>query len=150
MKFSAKGEYGIRAVLDVALYGDGGPVAVKDISRRQAIPIRFLEQVMNALKKGGIVDSFRGAAGGYKLARPATEIDLAEIVSAVEGPVVVMDCLTQADKLKACDRTAECAIREVFHDVQIAVNDTLASVTLSELIKRTADREAARVPMFEI
>ena len=150
MKFSAKGEYGIRAVLDVALYGDGGPVAVKDISRRQVIPIRFLEQVMNALKKGGVVDSFRGASGGYRLARLATDINLAEVVSAVEGPVLVMDCLNQPDKMKGCDRKAECAIREVFYDVQVAVNDTLAAVTLSELIKRTADREAARVPMFEI
>jgi Rrf2 family transcriptional regulator, cysteine metabolism repressor len=150
MKFSAKGEYGIRAVLDVALHCDGGTVAVRDIGRRQNIPIRFLEQVMNALKKGGIVDSFRGASGGYRLARPASEIDLAEIITAVEGPVVVMDCLTKPDKAKGCDRASECAIREVFHDVQIAVNETLAAVTLSELIKRTADREASRVPMFEI
>jgi Rrf2 family transcriptional regulator, iron-sulfur cluster assembly transcription factor len=150
MRFSAKGEYGIRAVLDVALYGDNDPVAVKDISRRQNVPIRFLEQVMNALKKGGIVDSFRGASGGYKLARKADEITLADVVAAVEGPVIVMECLGTAEQTKTCDKSAECAIREVFGDVQAAVNDTLAAVSLSELIKRTAAREASRVPMFQI
>lgn len=150
MRFSAKGEYGIRAVLDVALYADKGPVAVKDISRRQNVPIRFLEQVMNALKKGGIVESYRGASGGYKLARAADKITLAEVVAAVEGPLVVMECLGDLEQGKACDRSGECAIREVFGDVQRAVSGTLAAVTLSELITRTAAREASRVPMWQI
>ncbi len=148
MKFSAKGEYGIRAIVDVALYAEvGEPRAVNMIARRQGIPIRFLEQVMNALKKGGLVESYRGAAGGYRLARPAEEITLADVIQAVEGPITLMDCVAEGG---ACDKTTECVIREVFCDVQRSVIDTLAAVTLADIIKRTAAKEAARVPMFEI
>lgn len=147
MKFSAKGEYGIRAIVDVALYAEEGPRAVNLIARRQGIPIRFLEQVMNALRKGGLVESYRGAAGGYRLARPPEEITLADVVQAVEGPIALMDCVAESG---SCDRTTECVIREVFCDVQNSVIDTLTAVTLADIIKRTAAKEAARVPMFEI
>lgn len=149
MRFSAKGEYGIRAIIDVALYGESEPVAVKDISRRQGIPIRFLEQVMTALKRGGLVESYRGAAGGYRLARTVEAITLADVVEAVEGPVSLMECVNQPDS-GSCDRITECVIREVFCDVQTAVVETLTAVRLADLIKRTAAKEAARVPMFDI
>jgi Rrf2 family protein len=140
----------MRAVLDIAQYGGNGPVAVKDISRRQNIPARFLEQVMTALKKGGIVESFRGPTGGYVLAKAPKNITLADVVEAVEGPVVIMDCLVGSDRQKGCDMSSECAIREVFGDVQSAVNKTLAAVTVSDMIKKAAARKANAVPMFEI
>lgn len=147
MKFSAKGEYGIRAIVDIALYSEDGPRAVNLTAGRQGIPIRFLEQVMSSLKKGGLVESYRGATGGYRLARPAQEITLADVVQAVEGPITMMDCVAEGG---ACDRTTECVIREVFCDVQRSVVDTLAAVTLADIVKRTAAKEAARVPMYEI
>jgi Rrf2 family protein len=147
MKFSVKGEYGIRAIVDIALYEEAGPRAVNQIANRQGIPMRFLEQVMNSLRKGGLVESFRGASGGYRLARQPEEITLADVVQAVEGPITLMDCVAEGG---ACDRTTECVIREVFCDVQRSVIDTLAAVTLADIIKRTAAKEAERVPMFEI
>src|SRR5438445_11170537 len=89
MYFSAKGEYGIMAVLDLALANGSAPVQAKAIADRQGIPPRFLEHILSALKHAGIVDSERGAHGGYRLAKPASEIRLGDVLQALDGTIAI-------------------------------------------------------------
>src|SRR3989442_14540960 len=87
MYFSAKGEYGIMAVLDLALANGSAPVQAKAIADRQGIPLRFLEHILSALKHAGLVESARGARGGYRFAKPAGAIRIGDVVQAVDGPI---------------------------------------------------------------
>jgi len=87
MKLSVKGEYGFQAVLDLALHSQAGPVQIHQIAQRQTIPKQFLDQILLNLKKAGLVTSTRGRQGGYRLARPASEITLLEISQGLEGPL---------------------------------------------------------------
>src|SRR5437899_389467 len=89
MRVSLKATYGIMASIDLAIQGGNIPVQSKAIARRQAIPVRFLEQVLHAMKQAGLVDSVRGAQGGYVLAKVPSEISLAEIVEALDGPLTM-------------------------------------------------------------
>src|SRR5207248_10293936 len=92
MKVSTRGDYACRALLSLALHAEGaGPTSVRDIAERTGLPQPYLEQILLALKGAGLVRSKRGVGGGYVLARPPTEITLGQIVSAVEGPIVVGD-----------------------------------------------------------
>lgn len=87
MKLSAKGEYGMLALIDLALHQESGPVQLFQIAKRQAIPKQYLDQLMLILKRARIVASSRGRQGGYRLARPASKITLLEVVTALEGPI---------------------------------------------------------------
>src|SRR2546426_7351376 len=89
MSFSAKGEYGIMAVLDLALANGSAPVQAKTIADRQGIPLRFLEHILSALKHAGLVESARGAHGGYRLVKPASEIRIGDVIQAVDGPIAM-------------------------------------------------------------
>src|SRR3982751_4762884 len=89
MRVSLKATYGIMASIDLALQNGRAPVQSKAIAGRQAIPVRFLEQVLHAMKQAGLVDSVRGAQGGYALAKTPSEISLADIVEALDGPLMI-------------------------------------------------------------
>lgn len=138
MKFSAKTEYGLRAILDLAYHHGNGPIQVKQISARERIPVRFLEQVMATLKCAGLVDSVRGPRGGYMLSRPPEQISLSEVIVAVEGPINVMECITESST--ECDAVPICVIRDVWSDVQKAVLDTLKATNLRDLCEQRAKR----------
>lgn len=135
MKFSAKGEYGVRALIDIGLNFESGPVQVKEISRRQGIPERFLEQVMSALKKARLVESIRGAQGGYLVTRPLEEITLADVIQALEGPLVLMDCVQQQVSTK-CGQSEVCVIKDAWRTVNDAVVGALDSITIKELCSK--------------
>ncbi|MDD5434098.1 MAG: RrF2 family transcriptional regulator [Nitrospira sp.] len=140
MKFSVKSEYAVSAVLDMALHTDKGPVHVKAIAKRQAIPIRFLEQVMASLKKAGIVDSIRGAQGGYVLLRPPAMINVAHIVEAIEGPISSLDG-SNGNPEDRENHTNGFVIKEVWEDVKKAVSDTLSKVSIDDMCKKKRERE---------
>jgi len=140
LRFSAKGEYGVRAVLDIALNSPGEPVQVREIARRQNIPERFLEHVMSSLKKGGLVESYRGAQGGYALSRDPAGLSLADVLQAVEGPIVLAECVNQ-EPLR-CDAGELCVIRDVWRDVQKAVLDALAAISIADLCARYSGKRA--------
>ena len=89
MYFSAKGEYGIMAVLDLALTNGAAPIQAKAIADRQGIPLRFLEQILSALRHAGLVESSRGAHGGYRLSKPAEDIRVGDVIQAVDGPIAM-------------------------------------------------------------
>ena len=93
MKLSSKSRYGTRALLDLALQGNGKPVPLRDIAQRQQISLPYLEQLIAPLKAGGLIRSIRGTGGGILLARDAAEIKLSEVISLLDGPTVLVDCV---------------------------------------------------------
>lgn len=148
MKFSAKGEYGIRAILDIALHANENPIQVREIAKRQCIPERFLEHVMASLKRSGLVESVRGAQGGYYLNKHASDISLADIVESLEGPIVLRECISD-DEEQQCNLESGCVVQDVWRDVKSAIQDVLESITLEDLVekKRKSDKKA---PMYHI
>ena len=98
-----RSDYGARAVIDLARHYNQGPVQSADIAARQAIPEAYLEQLLTTLRKSGLIRSTRGPHGGHELARGPAEIRFAEVIAALEGPLVPLDCLNDAD---ACSISA--------------------------------------------
>jgi len=139
MKLSVRGEYALRALLVLArdFQEDDSVVRIQEISRRQNIPKRFLEQILNDLKSAGIVESKRGVTGGYRLRRVPQEITLAEIVRHIEGPLAPVSCVSERFYEKcSCPDESRCAIRSVMKDVREAVVDIMERTTLLELLER--------------
>lgn len=147
MRFSAKSDYAVTAVLDMALNDDKGPVHVRAIARRQVIPVRFLEQVMASLKKAGLVESIRGAQGGYILSRAPETINLAQIIEAVEGPITPMDC-TAGTFEHRCLQINGCVVKDVWEDVRRAITDVLSRVSIEDMCMRKRGQE--RTVMYHI
>jgi Rrf2 family iron-sulfur cluster assembly transcriptional regulator len=119
VRVSSKGDYACRALLSLALHSSGdtpaaGPTSVRDIAERTAIPQPYLEQILLSLKGAGLVRSKRGVGGGYVLARPASEIRLSEILSAVDGPISLGD-FGEPHKDGACDHEGQCVLLAIWH-----------------------------------
>ncbi|MFZ5640975.1 MAG: RrF2 family transcriptional regulator [Bacillota bacterium] len=134
MKISARGEYACRAILDLALhYNQPEPIQMSEIAQRQDIPHKYLEQILIFLKRAGLVESKRGAAGGYILTRPPGEISLGQVVRATDGPPVSVTCL---DEGKECDRKRFCCFSPVWREVDNAVASVINGVNFEELCQR--------------
>lgn len=142
MRFSVKSEYAVAAVLDVAGHADKGPVHVRSIASRHSIPLRFLEQVMASLKKAGIVDSIRGAQGGYVLARDPKAINMAQIIEAIEGPITPVDSITDSAEFKSLRMNGH-VVRDVWDDVKRAISDVLSGVTIEDLNRKIREKEVS-------
>ena len=151
MFFSAKGEYGIMAVLDLALTNGSGPVQAKAIADRQGIPLRFLEHILSALKHAGLVESARGAHGGYRLAKPASEIRIGDVIQAVDGPIAMAARVLPRFRNGNGHRTSHGSLVEgVWEEVKVSVLETLNRTTLADLCRRTRDLETQRALMYHI
>src|SRR5215510_8407624 len=137
MKLSVRGEYALRALLVLGLNYDQSVVRIQTISEQQKIPKRFLEQILNDLKSAGVVESRRGVAGGYRLARRPEEITLASIVRHIEGALAPVSCVSQRFYEKcSCPDESRCAIRSVMKEIRDAVARIAEKVTLAELCQR--------------
>lgn len=137
MKLSVRGEYAIRALLVLALNYGEEVVRIQDISQRQNIPKKFLEQILNDLKALGAVESRRGAAGGYRLARPPGNITLASVVRHVEGALAPVSCVSDRFYERCtCPDEARCPIREVMMEVRQSVVKIMERVTLADLCEK--------------
>ena len=137
LKVSQKVEYGMRAMIELALRRDRDAdelVPARSIAESQRIPLRFLEQQLGALHKAGLVESFRGAGGGCRLARAPEVIKVADIVDAIEGPMFPMFCLDPEDH--TCVQDAHCGLQELWGDVRVAVRSVFEHTTLAELAVR--------------
>lgn len=132
MKVSTRGDYASRALLSLSLHTTDGPTSVRDIAERTGLPQPYLEQILLALKGAGLVRSKRGVGGGYVLARPAEEITLAEIVSAVDGPIQAGD-FGQPHTNGACDHEGQCVLLAIWGDVGEQMRQMLGAHTLDEL-----------------
>lgn len=137
MKLSLRGKYALCALIVLGQNTGDGVVRIQTISEQQNIPKRFLEQILNDLKAGGIVESKRGIAGGYRLRRPADQINLAEIVRYLEGPLAPVSCVSQRFYGPCtCPDEARCAVRSVMKEVRDAVVKILEGTTLAQLCER--------------
>jgi Rrf2 family iron-sulfur cluster assembly transcriptional regulator len=146
VKVSTRGDYASRALLSLALQGaQTVPTSVRDIAERTGLPQPYLEQILLALKGAGLVRSKRGVGGGYVLARPPDEITLAQIVSAVDGPIVAGDFgPPHADG--ACDHEGQCVLLAVWADVGDTIREYLSSFTLADMVTRSRGGVAGPPP----
>lgn len=137
MKVSTRGDYASRALLSLALHGaQTTPTSVRDIAERTGLPQPYLEQILLALKGAGLVRSKRGVGGGYVLARSPEEITLAQVVSAVDGPIVAGD-FGEPHTGGACDHEGQCVLLAVWAEVGDAMRKQLASFTLADMVARS-------------
>lgn len=133
MKLSTKGRYGLRAIVDIAVFGENEPAAVSAISERQDISIRYLEQLLSKLKKAGLVKSIRGAQGGYVLAGNAEDISVGDVLRALEGDLTPVDCTELTDTEETCSSSKYCVTKTVWKRINDSIAKTVDSIYLDEL-----------------
>jgi Rrf2 family protein len=133
MRLTMKGDYGLRAMIDLAARYGQGPIPSADIAARQYIPGSFLEQLLMTLRRAGLLESQRGPQGGHMLARAPGQITMGEVLAALDDHVAPMECLPNPG---ACQLTAGCAIREVWAQVEAFARELLAATTLEQLARR--------------
>ncbi|MFN2483649.1 MAG: Rrf2 family transcriptional regulator [Candidatus Limnocylindria bacterium] len=131
MRFSTRGEYGVRVMITLARSHGDGPLSLAEIARRERLPHAYLEQLVGDLRKAGLVLARRGQSGGYQLSRDAAQISMAEVMRALEGPILQMPCAGVSDA-EVCDRPQPCSVHEVFQRVYESVNGTLATTMLAD------------------
>ena|SRR5258708_2215857 len=150
MKLSLKGEYALRALLVLGLNFDKPVLSIQAISQEQNIPKRFLEQILNDLKSAGIVQSRRGVAGGYRLAKPPQDITLAAVIRHIEGALAPVSCVSERFYEKcSCPDESRCAIRSVMKEVREAVVKIVEKVTVAELCERWGKLRREPVPAID-
>jgi Rrf2 family cysteine metabolism transcriptional repressor len=147
MKLSTKGRYAMRAMLDLAQNYNDGLILVKDIAKRQKFSERYLEHLFLSLKTAGLVKSVRGAHGGFTLAKSPNKIKLIDIISVCEGPLALVECVVDAG---VCPRSSQCATRDVWIELQSAMDGVLGSMTLQDLIERQQVKQQAPTNMYNI
>jgi len=146
MLFSTKAEYGVRLMVELGRQPGSGPVSLNAVAEAENLPLSYLEHLVAKLRKAGLVTSTRGAHGGYRLASPAEEITMIEVVEALEGQIAPMECFHETPEGKVqCshegDTNRTCATKLLWTRVQGGVNRALAGTTLAELVEfsRPAD-----------
>ncbi len=133
MRLSTQSRYGVRAIFDIAYNSEGLETQVKDISRRQGISPRYLEQIFQKLKKAGIVGSKRGPSGGYFLNKKAEEITVGDIIRTTEGGIDPVLCIDPEDSSQPCDRLGECVTRLIWDEAGNRLKEYFDSVTIKDL-----------------
>jgi Rrf2 family protein len=147
MKLSARGRYGTRVLLDLALQGGEKPVPLKDIARRQQISLLYLEHLIAPLIAAGMMRSTRGPRGGVCLSRSPGEIRLSEVMGLLEGSIAAVDCVSDP---KACSRSELCVTRDIWAELKRAMDGVLESVTLQDLVERQKGKEQPAEKMYYI
>ena len=139
MKLTKRGEYGLKALIDLAAQADPqSATQIKDIAQRQQIPVKFLEQILLTLKNAGVLRSRAGLGGGYYLAKAPSEITLGQVVRLLDGPLAPIPCVSQtAYERCVCDDEATCGLRLAMLDVRNAIADILDQTTLADVTART-------------
>jgi Rrf2 family protein len=141
MKISTKGRYALRLMLDLALNYNGEFVSIKEISKRQEISDKYLEQIITVLNRAGFVKSVRGAQGGYMLAKAPAEYTVGMILRLMEGNLAPVSCLE--DERNMCHRSPECVTVEVWEKINEAVNNVVDHITLADLVERYREKNAS-------
>ena len=145
MKVSMKGDYGVRALIDLGLHYGEGTIQSAEIAQRQFIPEPYLDQLLTTLRKAGFVRSRRGPQGGHVLARPPREIPLSEVIGALEGSVAAIGCL---DGSLACALSGSCSQQEMWDVITKSARITLESTTIGDLIERQRAIQQSRVMYY--
>ena len=149
MKVSLRSTYGIMAAVDLAMQAGTAPVQAKSIARRQGIPARFLEQVLHAMKKAGLVSSLRGAQGGYVLTKKPSDLSVAEILEALDGPFFPLAGLNGYGPLRRAAKS-DLLLANVWNRVHDAERRVLEAITVEELAGQQRQLEQQRSLMYHI
>ncbi|HEY9575245.1 MAG TPA: Rrf2 family transcriptional regulator [Lachnospiraceae bacterium] len=136
MKLSTKGRYGLRALIDLALYSESEPVSIQSISERQKISMSYLEQLVAKLRKAGLVQSVRGAGGGYRLAKSAEEISVGDVLRALEGNLDAVTCKANSGD-GGCDGADLCVTRFVWEKINSSITQAVDDMMLKQLVEES-------------
>ena len=140
MKLSKRGEYALRSLINLGIAAKVGRslVRVAELAKAEELPVKFLEQVMQQLREAGIVESERGKYGGYRLAKPAGEIPIGQIVRLIDGPLAPIGCVSQSDyEACNCPDQEHCGLRMLMLDVRNAIAAILDRYTLADVVEVT-------------
>jgi Rrf2 family protein len=160
MMFSTKAEYGVRVMVELARRAGGEPVPLAEIAAHDGLPLAYLEHLVARLRKAGLVDSRRGSRGGYMLARPSSEITMAEVVEALEGSIAPIECISQAadgsivcsresgraESGQAGSRSNVCPTKLLWTRVRSSIVNTLRETTLADLLSGPALAGGQSIP----
>lgn len=141
MNVSSRCYYALRAIHALAEQAGPEPMKIAEIAAKERIPIRFLEVILNQLKGGGFVQSRRGAEGGYRLARPAEELTVGEVMRYIDGPIAPVDCVSQS-RPKGCEFPGGCAFYPFWNRVRQAISDVVDRTTFADLVRENRERHA--------
>ena len=147
LKLSTKVRYGTRAMLDLAVHVDEGPVLLKDVAHRQEISLKYLDSILASLKSAGLVKATRGSKGGYVLSEPPSKISVSQIVEALEGPLELVECIKRKD---FCHRVNSCVTHDIWYELGKAMEVVLKTTTLESLIIRDKKKNRAGGKMYYI
>ena len=136
MRLSSKGEYATRAILELSRrYSSSAPVPVEVIAKAQSIPPRFLEQILLSLRRAGFVRSRRGPKGGYILAKPPSEISIAAVTRAIDGPLAPVACVSHLEH-QDCKLSDTCELKGLWQEVRDTVSDMLEEISFQNIIDK--------------
>lgn len=138
MKLSKKSDYALRAMIHLSMNYKNGAVQIKEISAKEKIPQKFLENILLTLRKVGILNSRIGLKGGYELARSPDLITLGEVIRVLDGAIAPVDCVSKIS-YKPCSEEVTCVIRGVMMDIRNAIADVLDTMTFADMCKRVKD-----------
>jgi Rrf2 family protein len=138
MKLSTRTRYAVRAIIELAQNDNNKPLQLKVIAQRQEISVKYLEQLMAVLRSAGFVRSVRGSKGGYVLAKAPNQIRLNEVLHRLEGTVATVECVENEN---CCSRSADCAARYLWTQVEHAIENVLQSITLQDLVDKANEEK---------
>ncbi len=147
MKLSTRFRYGVRALVELAQAYPEGPVAARELARRQRVSVKYLQHIMTALRTAGVVRPIRGVNGGYVLTDLPSNIDLSEVFEALEGSPAVVDCV---DHPGACPMENACPTRDTWVKLTNAVRATLEGTTLQDLVESREQEDNALAPVDRV
>lgn len=133
MRLTMKGDYGLRAMIDLAAHTGRGPVPSSEIAARQMVPEHFLDQLLISLRRAGLLKSQRGPQGGHMLARPASQISMYDVILALEGATAPIECVPSPN---VCQLAPGCGMRDVWVQIEQFARDLLSKTTLEHLAQR--------------
>lgn len=143
LRLSTKGQYGVRAMFEIACGYPDRPVTIKEIARRQDVSTAYLEQILNSLRRAGLVKSVKGPGGGYLLSRRPEEITIAEILRDLEGPIAITSCL---NPVEGCLRVDSCVTHLLWKSLGEQIDTFLRTISLSKLMAGKFEREEDPAP----
>lgn len=135
LRLSTKGQYGVRAMYEIARGYPGSPITIKEISERQDVSVAYLEQILNTLRRAGLIKSIKGPGGGYVLSKKPGETNIGEILRELEGPVAITNCL---DPSEGCSRVDTCVTHLLWRALGEKIDGFLGTITLNDLLKEGA------------
>ena len=148
MRITYKGDYALKTILGLSLHYNQGLVNINDLATRSDVPVKFLEQILLELKKGGFVDSKRGTNGGYFLAKAPGQIKVGDVVRFIDGPIEPIACASKETEYAGCLDTNTCVFRELWSSVAYATSRIIDSVTFEDLVNKVRSR--AKTIVYQI